>query len=156
VTPTTASPAAPDAGALQVHHERQRRGLVANRLVGRLVAGVCRLDDGQATVADPADQVEHLLGLDDTQRRRRLVEQDHVLGPHRGPRDGHRLALTAGEGGDRNPQVLHHPDPELGEALRRLPTHRRLVVQDLEPADLATEEDVRSGIQVWRQRQVLG
>ncbi len=87
---------------------------------------------------------QHLRGLDDTEGRGGLVEQDHVLGPHGCPRDGDRLSLAAREGRDRHPEVLDHPDAELGEALRAVcAAHRGLVGQESEPADLAPEEHVR-------------
>ena len=101
------------------------------------------------------DQVEHLGGLDDAERRRRLVHDDHVRGPHRRPGDRDRLALPTGERGDRHPQVLDQPDAELVEASAVCRRISGWSCRTREPAQLAAEEDVGGGVQVRGQREVL-
>ena len=83
-------------------------------------------DDGQAALADALDQVEHLTGLLDAERGRRLVHDHEPSRPRRRPRDGDALALAAGEGLDRLGDRLD-ADVELGEVARRLAAHGALV-----------------------------
>ena len=102
------------------------------------------------------DELQHLGGLDDAERRRRLVHDDHVLGPHRGPGDGHRLALAAGERGHRAP-AGPAPGPTPSSSKRAAVRWRisRWSCRTAEAAQLAAQEHVRRGVQVGRQREVL-
>ena len=53
----------------------------------------------EAVVGEPADQVEHLAGLRDTEGGGGLVEQHDLGVPQHGLGDGHGLALAAGQAG---------------------------------------------------------
>ena len=110
--------------------------------------------DAEAVLREPADQVEHLLGLGHAEGGGRLVE-DHELGvPQHGAGDRHGLALTAREAGDvlaQRPQRAH------AERLQRLPgTLLHLGLVEREPGlHLATEEHVVHDVEVVAQREVL-
>jgi hypothetical protein len=52
-------------------------------------------DDADALLAEATHELQHLLGLRDAERRRRLVEDDELPVPHHRARDGDRLALAA-------------------------------------------------------------
>ena len=52
-------------------------------------------DDREPLLAEPLDEREHLLGLRDAERSRRLVEDDELRVPHHGSRDRDRLALAS-------------------------------------------------------------
>ena len=51
--------------------------------------------------AEAAHELQHLLGLRDAERRRRLVEDDELPVPHHRARDGDGLPLAARERCDR-------------------------------------------------------
>ena len=65
--------------------------------VGEVVADH---DHPEAALAQALDQAEHLRGLRDAQRRRRLVEQHDLRLAEQRAGDRHRLALPAGERAD--------------------------------------------------------
>ena len=81
------------------------------------VVEVVRDDDhGEALLAEAPHECEHLLGLRDSERRGRLVE-DHELGvPLDGLRDRYRLPLAARERCDRPQDRRNRRD---GERLQR-------------------------------------
>ena len=113
-------------------------------------------DDGDALVAQQADQVEHLGHLAHRDGGRRLVHQ-HDLGV-RQPRagDGDGLALAARHLLDQVARPGFRF--QFGEDLAGAPVHRG-IVEDAERADaaaqLAAEKDIRRRRQIVAQRQVL-
>jgi hypothetical protein len=111
--------------------------------------------DGEALVGEPPHQFEHLLGLRDAERRRRLVEDDKLRIPHNGARDSDGLALAARECGDRLPDRADRRHRERLHRLGRPLFHDRL----LEPLEaivrLAPEVHVLDDVEVVAQRKVL-
>ena len=80
-----------------VGQQRQPVGVLAGE--GEVVQ---RAEHGEPVLAaQPVDQVEHLLGVAEVERRRRLVEQEHprLLGQRPGQHGA--LLLAAGERGQR-------------------------------------------------------
>src|SRR5215216_4069272 len=115
--------------------------------------------DRDPRVADPADQVADVAGLDHAQGGGGLVHEHDLADPGGGPADGDALALAARQVGHHGPGVLE-PDAEVGEGLVSPAAHGRLV-QEPEPAErpgadqLAAEEQVGRRVELGRQRQVL-
>src|SRR5919199_1260374 len=115
--------------------------------------------DGQALVAHPEDEVEHVAGLHHAERRRRLVHEHDLARP--GHRAAHRdaLALAAGHRGHRRGRVLQ-ADAERRERLAGAAVHLGLV-EEAEPAEqpaahhLAAQEQVGRRVQLGGQREVL-
>ena len=79
--------------------------------VGHVVADQ---DHRQAFGLDLLDQVQHLAGLLDPQRRGRLVQHHELGGEGRRAGDGHRLPLAAGQGLHGLGHVLHRGDAQVG------------------------------------------
>ena len=119
----------------------------------------CRLceieDDREPLLGEPRDELEHLLGLRDAERGRRLVEDDEPRVPHHGAGDRDRLALAAGERRDR---LADRADRRDGEALHRL-GRPLLHLGLLEPLEdvvrLAAEVHVLDDVEVVAQREIL-
>ena len=111
--------------------------------------------DREALLAETADEREHLLGLGDTERCGRLV-QDHELGvPLHRLRDRDRLPLAAGERGDRLADRVDRRDGEGLQRLGRPLLHDRLL-QALEPVVLlAAEVHVLDDVEVVAEGEVL-
>ena len=83
-------------------------------------------DDGEARLAHALDEVQHLRGLRDAERRRRLVEHDELRLEQQRAGDGDGLALPARERGDG----LAHRGDAGGELVQKRPgahLHRHLV-----------------------------
>ena len=110
--------------------------------------------DAEPALAQPLDEVEHLGGLRDAERRGRLVEDDdaRLADERAGDRDG--LALAAGERGDRNP---HRRDA--GAAARAAATTSAAPSRPRRATplrvQLATEPEVADDVEVVAQREVL-
>src|SRR3954449_3592999 len=68
--------------------------------------------DADAAVGQSPDQLEHLLGLGNAERRGGLVEDDHLAVPEHRLRDGDGLPLAAGEAGDDLPHRADRPHRE--------------------------------------------
>ena len=119
----------------------------------------CRLCEIRTTASpwcgQPLDELEHLLGLGDAERRRRLVE-DHEPGvPHHraGDRDG--LPLAAGERRHRLPDRADRRHREALHRLGRLRLHHRLL-QAVEPVPcLAAEIHVLDDVEVVAEGEIL-
>ena len=94
--------------------------------VGHVVADQ---HDAEALLGQPADEVEHLAGLRDAQRRGRLVEQHDLGVPEHGLGDRHGLALAAGERRDRRPHRRHGAHRQRREGAPRGLLHVGLVEQ---------------------------
>ena len=77
-------------------------------------------DDADTGVGEATDERQHLFGLRDAERSRRLVEDDDLRFLQHGASDRHGLALTAGQRGDLLAYRLHGPDRQ---PLQRLPWH---------------------------------
>ncbi len=92
--------------------------------VGEVVADH---DHAEAAIAQPLDQLEDLLGLDDAERRRRLVEHHELRIAEQRAGDRDRLALPAGEALDLGADAADRRHAERREQLERLLLHRRLV-----------------------------
>ena len=111
--------------------------------------------DGETLLGQARDELEHLLGLGDAERGGRLVEDDEPRVPHDGAGDRDRLALAAGERGDRLPDGANRRD---GETLHRL-CRARLHLGLLEPLEevvrLAAEVHVLDDVEVVAEREVL-
>jgi hypothetical protein len=94
----------------------------------------------------------------DAERRGRLVEDQQLGVPERraGDRDG--LALTAGERAHPVPQALDGGDVQLVHAVGRvllhvgLGEHLHRAERLRRPAELATEVEIRDGVEVVAQR----
>ena len=116
-------------------------------------------DDAQAALAQAPDQLQHLGGLRDAERRGRLVEQhDPGLAEQRA-RHRDLLALTAGERADLAAQARDR-HRQAGEQLLGLVLHPRLVelARDLTRARrdlLAAEEEVGDDVEVVAEGEVL-
>ena len=110
-------------------------------------------DDPQPRVPHLEDVLQHDTGLLDTQRGRRLVEDDDVGAEVDGPGDGDDLALTTGQCGHR-PVEVGDDDPHLGQLLAGHPLH--LVDVETEPlAYLVAEEEVAPHRHQRREGEVL-
>jgi hypothetical protein len=111
-------------------------------------------DDGDATVGEPADQVEDHLGLRHTQCGGRLVH-DHQPGvPEDRLGDRHRLALATRQRADRLPDGADRRDRQLAQGAVRGPFHARLVQESAARA-LTAQEHVLDDVEVVAQREVL-
>ena len=84
-------------------------------------------DDAEPALAQPADQVQHLLRLGDAECRGGLVEQDDAGLAEQRPGDRHGLALAARERGDVGAHVADGRDRERVEQLDRALLHLGLV-----------------------------
>ena len=107
---------------------------------------------GEAALAQPFDQVQHLGGLGHAQRGGRFVQDDELGLAEQRPGDGHGLALAAGQRGDGDPDG-RDLGRELTQQLPGADLHPDLV--EAEPALLATQEEVLHHIEVVAERQVL-
>ena len=111
--------------------------------------------DAEALLAEALDEVEHLAGLRDAERRGRLVEDDELGVPHDRLGDGDRLPLAAGQAGDRLADGADRRDRQVGERLGRPLLHVDLV-EPAEPVELLTaQEHVLDDVQVVGEREVL-
>ena len=110
-------------------------------------------------LAHALDQVEHVAGLHDAERRGRLVHEHDLARPGDRAADRDALALAAGHVGHGRARVLD-PHAEIAERLVAAPPHRPLV-EEAELAEqpgareLAAEEQVRRRVELGRQREVL-
>src|SRR5258708_3602389 len=116
-------------------------------------------DDGQPTLAQPPDEVEHLARLCDTQRRRGLVQQHHlgVAQDRLGDRDG--LSLAARERCHRHAHRFDRPHFKLAQHVKCAPLHVRLIQHPAQAWDalhdvFATEIQIADHIERVRQCQV--
>src|SRR4051794_24358428 len=107
-------------------------------------------DHRDARVADLEDQLEHMGGLLDAERRGRLVEDDDLRAERRRAGHRHALALAAGERLDLLVDVLNGHDPELGHLLLGLGAHLGAV----ELAEDAAEH--AGGARLAAEEQVVG
>src|SRR6476660_4992944 len=101
-----------DAAEVQGHHA-----------VGDLrdvVHVVADQDDAEALVGEPADQVEDLARLRDTEGGGRLVEDHDLAVPEHRLGDGHRLPLATGEVRDDLPDRGDGADRQAGQGLAGL------------------------------------
>ena len=112
-------------------------------------------DDGEPLLGQTPDELEHLLGLRDAERGRRLVEDDELRVPHHRARDCDRLALSAREGRDRLTDGLDRGDAKALERLRRTLLHRRLLEPEEEVPDLAAQVHVLDDVEVVAEREIL-
>ena len=85
------------------------------RMTGRPLALICWI------------RFEHLAGLLDAERRRRLVEHDELGAERRGAGHGDGLALAAGQGLHGLAHVLQGADAEVGHRLAGVVLHALLV-----------------------------
>ena len=111
--------------------------------------------DGEPLLGQPLDELEHLLGLRDAERRRRLVEDHEARVPHHraGDRDG--LPLAAGERRHGLPDRADRRHREALHRLGRLRLHDRLL-QAVEPVPrLAAEIHVLDDVEVVAEREIL-
>ena len=118
----------PVVDGLGVHLRGHLPEVQARDVVGHLedvVHVVGDQDDREAVVGEPADQVEHLLGLGDAQRRGRLVEDDELGVPQHRARDRHGLPLTAGQARDLLAQRPQRPHREAAQRVAGALLHRR-------------------------------
>ena len=119
----------------------------------------CRLCEMRTTreplLGQTPDELEHLLGLRDAERGRRLVEDDELRVPHHRARDCHRLALSARERRDRLTDGLDRGDAKALERLRRTLLHRRLLEPEEEVPDLAAQVHVLHDVEVVAEREIL-
>ena len=113
----------------------------------------------EAAVGRPADQLADDIALARAQRRGGLVHQDARGAPHRGPRNGDRLLLAAGERRDRNADGgqldLQGSERLLGLARHRAARDHPDLSAHTGPGDLAAEEHVLEHREVGRERQIL-
>ncbi len=111
-------------------------------------------DHGEALLAQPAHEREHLLGLCDPERRGRLVE-DHELGvPLDGLRDRDGLPLAARQRCDRPQDRRNRRDGERLQRRGRALCHLGLV-QDLPAVQLAAEVHVLDDVEVVAESEIL-
>ena len=83
---------------------RPRRSTVIRSATSKTSCRLCEMSTtARPCSREPLDELEHLLGLRDAERRGRLVEDDEPRVPHHRARDRDRLALAAGERRDRLP-----------------------------------------------------
>jgi hypothetical protein len=80
-------------------------------------------DDAQALLAQISDQPEHLTGLPDAERGRRLVQDHHLPAEGGRPSHGDRLLLSAGKRLDRLVDVLQGADAQVVDVVLGLPLH---------------------------------
>ena len=110
-------------------------------------------DDGDAPVAQVADELEHLVRLANAERGGRLVEHDDLRAERRGACHGDGLALAARQVLDGHRDVLQRRDAERLELVPRLLAHALLVddaedrTEDALLASLPTEEQVRGDVE---------
>src|ERR1700757_4330873 len=115
-------------------------------------------DHRSASVSYSPDQLEHAFGLSYTQICRRLVPKNRAGSPHRGAGHGSALLLSTGKGEHLRRRPDLNPEPSHGVARQAI--HLRLV-QDAElsqeawPEKFAAQENVRGGVQVRCESQVL-
>ena len=112
-------------------------------------------DDGEPLLGQPPDELQHLLGLRDAERRGGLVEDDELGVPHHRSRDGDGLALPPRERRDRLTDGLDRRHPETLERLRRALLHRRLLEPEEDVPDLPAEVHVLDDVEVVAEREVL-
>ncbi len=112
-------------------------------------------DDGEPLLGQAPDELEHLLGLRDAERRGRLVEDHELRVPHHRARNGDRLALPTREGRDRLTDGLDRGDAKALERLHRTLLHRRLLEPEEEVPDLAAEVHVLDDVEVVAEREIL-
>ena len=107
------------------------------------------------------DQLEHLSGLRDAQRSGRLVEDQELRVPERRPGDRDRLSLSSGQRVDRGVDAGDGRDSQPAELCRGVLLHVRLgkdvqeEQQDVAGRPARAEEQVRGGVEVVGERQVL-
>ena len=112
-------------------------------------------DDREPLLREPLDELEHLMGLRDAERRGRLVEDHELRVPHHGLGDRDGLPLATREGGDVLAVRPDRGDREAAERLARAALHRRLV-EAAEPIhELAPEVHVLDDVQVVAEREIL-
>src|SRR5579875_627887 len=118
--------------------------------VGHVVADE---DDGLAVGAQVTDELEHLAGLPHAERRGRLVQDHDLAAEGGGARDGHGLALPAGQRLHRLADVLQGADAEALDLLGRLPLHLARVehaqhrAEEPLAADLPGQEQVAGDVE---------
>ena len=112
-------------------------------------------DDRQPLLGETPDERKHLLGLDDAERRCRLVEEDDAGVPHHRPRDCDGLTLAARERRDRLLDRPQRRDAEAGHHLLGPFSHPRLVEKVQSGVQLSAEVHVLDDVQVVSQREVL-
>ena len=112
-------------------------------------------NDGEALLAEPLDEFEHLLGLRDPERRGRLVEDDELRVPHHGAGNRDRLALPARERRHLLADRADRRDAQRLQCLGGVLLHHRLL-KDLERVvRLATEIHVLDDVEVVAECEVL-
>src|SRR5690625_1040075 len=82
-------------------------------------------NDRNPGVSYALNQLKDLSGLDDAERRSRLVHEDDLLRPHGGSCHGNGLLLSTGQVRNRGGDVLE-PHPEARQFLLALLTHATL------------------------------
>src|SRR5713101_9687547 len=75
-----------------------------------LINVVADEEDGGSPGPELTDQADDRLGLVDAERRRRLVQDEHLRVVHRGPGQSNCLPLAAGEHANRPANVV---DPDV-------------------------------------------
>ena len=111
--------------------------------------------DAEPLGREAADELEHLGGLHDAERRGRLVEDHQARLAEQRARDRDGLALAAGERADRRAHARQRGHAERVDQLDRLVLHRALVERPCAGQQLAAEEEVRDDIEVVAEREVL-
>ncbi len=108
--------------------------------------------DGRAARAQRSQQREQALGLDDRQRRSRLVKDQHPRLARQRAGDLQQLAFGTGKVGDRPAQVER--GPEGGEHCRTVAQHP-CAIDQRSAARLTPQEQVRGRVEVRHQPRVL-
>ncbi|CAB4860371.1 unannotated protein [freshwater metagenome] len=112
-----------------------------------------------ALIAHPLDEIEDVLGLDDAECSRWLIEEDDLVRPGCGAGNGNALPLAArhvahrlGEGSHGGTEILEG----LGAPLPHLlAVHESQQAEDAVGLDLTAQEQVVHGIEMRAQRKVL-
>jgi hypothetical protein len=111
--------------------------------------------DGEVLLGQAPYEIEHLAGLRDTEGRCRLVQEEHLSFPHDGAGDGDRLALAAGELGNRLADGADRRHRQRLQRLGRSLLHLRFP----QPVDgvviLAAEEHVLDDVEVVAEGEIL-
>ena len=111
-------------------------------------------DDADTSVGKAPHKRQHLFGLRDAERGRRLVEDDHLRLLQHGASDRHGLALAAGQRGDLLAHRLHGPDRQPLQRCPGMLLHLRLVEHALVNL-FPPQEHVLDDVEVLAQREVL-